>query len=1723
MDVFELHRNLINDYSSYTQSFIQIRDERIRDYVDESLDSGQLWPEPLIQLNPSFESGGTIEDLVRQGTLHEECLKIFQIGKGQNKAIGRPLLLHRHQAEAIFAAQQKKNYVLTTGTGSGKSLSYIVPIVDHVLRRGTGKGIQAIIVYPMNALANSQYGELEKFLVYGYPDGKSPVTFSRYTGQESDQEREEILSNPPDILITNYVMLELILTRVKERALVNAASNLKFLVFDELHTYRGRQGADVAMLIRRLRNKCGGDNLQCIGTSATMASDGTFDQQRSEVARVASLLFGTEVEPDYIIGETLRRSTPLEDLEDLNFIKKLTESIIDPKRDFPLDPINFMKAPLSIWIESTFGLTNEPETGRLIRTKPQSISGENGAAKILSNTTGVALDTCISVIQRGLLTGYQIINPRTNFPIFAFRLHAFISKGDTVYSTLEEEASRYITLEGQQFVPNDRERVLLPLCFCRECGQEYYMVRLFRNPETKELMVTRRELSDTSVDREIGGETGFLYYNSKNPWPSNSDEILDRVPDDWVEYGKKGLKLKRNKIGNLPKSMWIDTTGKVGSSGNEFHFIPSPFQFCPNCGVAYNARNKGDFGKLATLGSEGRSSATTILSLSIVRHLKNEHLASEAKKLLSFTDNRQDASLQAGHFNDFVEIGLLRSAIYHAVNKAGDDGLEHDILTQAVFKAMDLPLDQYASNPEARFAALENTKKAFRNVLGYRIYQDLRRGWRITSPNLEQCGLLEIKYLSLEEVCEAEDIWERSHPALVSARPATRVKIAKVLLDYMRRELAIKVPYLNSDYQEQIKQQSSTQLIEPWAIEDQETLEKATVLYPHSRGNQDNIGYVFLSERSGFGQYLRRHNTFIDFDQRINAEETKQLIRDLLKALVKGGILEVIDPDEESPGYQINAASMIWVAGDGTKAFHDPIRVPNASQEGSRTNPFFVNFYKSLALETRGIEAREHTAQVPSSLRLEREKKFRTAELPILYCSPTMELGVDISQLNVVNMRNVPPTPANYAQRSGRAGRSGQPALVFSYCSMGNAHDQYFFKHPELMVAGAVTPPRLDLTNDDLLESHLQAIWLEEAQMNLGSSLRDILDLAGENPSLELLESVNDSLNSEQAKKRAYYRIKDVLNSLNGIVKYDDKQIQSILQQIPRKFNTACDRWRELYRSALKQRKKQDLIIVDASRTTEDKAQAKRLRREAEAQLELLLETENISQSDFYTYRYFASEGFLPGYNFPRLPLSAYIPGQRRGRDRDDFLSRPRFLAISEFGPRSIIYHEGTRFEANRVILPVGEGKEEIITRHAKICPSCGYLHPLKDGAGPDLCERCNGELEPPLKQLFRLNNVSTRRRNRINSDEEERLRLGYEIKTVVRFAESKSTPTSQIASVKDNNGQLLATLTYGHAATLWRINLGWSRRKEKEQYGFVLDLERGYWAKSEQPLIEDDSPDPMSAKTARVVPYVEDRRNCLLFTPELPIDDGQFASLQSALKNAIQVLFQLEDNELAAEPLPDMSNRKVILLYESAEGGAGVLKRLIEDSAVLSKVAEMALRLCHFDPETEEDLRKAPRAKEECEAACYYCLMNYSNQRDHMLLDRQSIRDILFELMRANVEISSVNLTREEHLQNLLARCESELEKKWLNYLNDNGYRLPTKGQYYFKECQTRVDFIYQDSGAVVYIDGPHHDFENCEKLDDMQKEALEDKGYTVIRFRYDEDWKKNTEKYSYIFGRKP
>jgi len=1726
VNVFEFRNRLIDDYKTYVQSFLNIRDRRINEYVSNCFKNGYLWPEALIQMNPSFEAGDWIAELVQMNYLHPECQKIFRIEKKDGNP-GKNLRLHKHQSDAIKTALKGQNYVLSTGTGSGKSLTYIIPIVDYILKKGSGRGIQAIIVYPMNALANSQIQELDRFIKKGYSEDQIQIKYERYTGQESIEEKHRIISNPPDILLTNYVMLELILTRTDEKQLINAARGLRFLVIDELHTYRGRQGADVAYLIRRVRQKLEAYNLQCVGTSATLATEGTFEEQQTKIAQVASQLFGDEVKPENVIGETLKRITHEPNLNDPEYINSLKSTVIAGSYRAGMLFTEYISDPLACWIESDIGLTTELISGKLIRQKPKSISGENGAGKALSRFCELPDDQCEKAIQECLLASYTCEkNPENEFPPFAFRLHQFISKGDTLYASIEDPDRRFITIEGQQYVPDNPGNILLPLVFCRECGQEYYVVQLESDSETGQSRVSGRELSDLQTDAHT--QAGFLFCSKNNPWPQNENEIIERLPEEWLilEDGKRKIRRDRKKY--IPQTLHIRPDGIIDPSGQTFQFIPAPFKFCLECEVSYNIRQRTDFMKLNTLSSEGRSTATTILSLSAIRYLKKtDKIDKLAQKLLSFTDNRQDASLQAGHFNDFIEVGWLRAGLYKAVTEAGDMGISHDEIAEKVLNALNLPLIDYAINPNVNQNYQKNEiNKAFRNILGYRIYRDLKRGWRITSPNLEQCGLLEIIYEPLNEICKDDTLWAGSHHALASASGETREYLIKVLLDYMRRELAIKVDYLDQIFQERIQQQSNQHLIAPWAVDEDEKLEHSAIAYPRPSNRPDDYkGNVYLSARGGIGLFLRRKPTFPEYDRILSIEETEQIISQLFSILEREGVFEIVDRAENDvPGYQLKASVLTWRAGDGSKAFHDPIRVPNEPVEGGRTNPFFKEYYRNIALSTFKYEAREHTAQVMYEEREKREKRFRKAELPILFCSPTMELGVDIAELNAVNMRNVPPTPANYAQRSGRAGRSGQPALVFSYCSTGSSHDQFFFKRPQLMVSGTVAPPRLDLANEDLVRAHVHAIWLSQAELNLGKSLKDILELSGDDPSLELLSSVKEKLEDKQLRLSAIAQAEQVLHSikieLEGSDWYTEKWLSDVFKQLQPSFESSCERWRELYRSARAQAVAQTRIILDTTRSMEDKRRAERLRKEAESQLNLLTEVENVVQSDFYSYRYFASEGFLPGYNFPRLPISAFIPG-RHTKQRDEFLSRPRFLAISEFGPQAVVYHEGSKYIIHKVILPMRDG-DELNTVQAKLCSACGYLHPEPSERVNNNCEVCNTPLNPALRPLLRLQNVATKRRDRINSDEEERMRLGYDLLTAVRFRELDNKPSFQKADIR-LEGNLLGTILYGHTATIWRINLGWRRRKNQNQYGFIVDKERGFWERNEN-VNEPGEDEPFSRRTERVIPFVEDRRNSLIFTPATRLSDVEITSLQYALKNAIQIIYQLEDNELAAEPLPGIKNRSMILFYEAAEGGAGVLRMLVKDRFAFAGVARKALEICHFNPDTGEDLKSAPNARENCVAACYDCLLNYGNQREHNILDRHAIHKILMQYKKAEVHISPSAKDRSKHLEQLLNICESELEREWLRFMDKHNLRLPDKAQYYIAECQTRPDFVYwsTDNKVAIYVDGPPHEFPERETRDRTQEQRLDDLGILVVRFSIRENWLKKIEQYPNTFGKR-
>lgn len=434
MNVFQTHAAIVKDYATYIRSFLRIADPQIRNVVEQSLDKGTLWPEALLQFNPSFEMFGSVADVAEKGLIHSDLKKIF---KGYS--------LYRHQIDAIGLGTSGRDFIVTSGTGSGKSLTYLGTVFHHLLSNPRAKGVVAIIVYPMNALINSQFDEITRYKEnYEQATGQAfPISFGQYTGQEKEDIRQKMREEPPQILLTNYMMLELLLTRLRERSIRDGIyENLRYLVFDELHTYRGRQGADVALLTRRIQARCI-NPVVCIGTSATMVSVGSLAEQRLAVAEVASKLFGKTFTPAQIVNETLARSL---DTKGTTPSREALSRAIADKDGLSGGEAELKSNAVAAWLENAIAL--ETRDGHLVRGKPREFEK---IAEALSDASGCPPDTCRNYLQ-GLLQWISVINKQLQdsgrrYTLLPFKLHQFISQTGSVYTTLDQDENRFITLE----------------------------------------------------------------------------------------------------------------------------------------------------------------------------------------------------------------------------------------------------------------------------------------------------------------------------------------------------------------------------------------------------------------------------------------------------------------------------------------------------------------------------------------------------------------------------------------------------------------------------------------------------------------------------------------------------------------------------------------------------------------------------------------------------------------------------------------------------------------------------------------------------------------------------------------------------------------------------------------------------------------------------------------------------------------------------------------------------------------------------------------------------------------------------------------------------------------------------------------------------------------------------------------------------------------------------
>lgn len=1689
MIVFQTHSQIVSDYASYIRSFLKIADPQIRETVEGELEKGKLWPEPLLQFNPSFKMFGSLEDLVKAGKLHPDIRDIF---KGYT--------LYQHQVQAIDLGTAGKDFVVTSGTGSGKSLTYIGSIFHHLLSNPGARGVVAVVVYPMNALINSQFDEFTRYKKnYEESTGQDfPISFGQYTGQEKEEARQSMRENPPQILLTNYMMLELLLTRLRERAIRDGIyENLRFLVFDELHTYRGRQGADVAMLIRRIRARCASP-VVCIGTSATMVSVGSISAQRSEVAKVASKLFGKPFVSDQVVNETLDRSLAYTGTTPST---AALAAAIAAGVDVGEDPEKLKAHPVAVWLENEVAL--DSRDGILVRRKPQRMTEIITRLALASNHTE---STCRKYIEQLLQwisaanQGLQAAGKR--YTLLPYKLHQFISQTGSVYTTLDQDENRFITLEPGVYKQDEEDKKpIFPNVFSRATGHAFICVSRVGDH------LEPREFRESSEDNEDVTD-GYLIIGEDVWDPLEDSELL---PDAWLRKTKSGTVPDGKKKAYFPIKLFFDELGNCSETKPLRWwgwFMRAPLLFDPTGGVFYDTKtNEGT--KLTKLGSEGRSTSTTITAFSILNRLDDSGFVRADQKLLSFTDNRQDAALQAGHFNDFVQVVRLRAGIHKALQHAAVGHLTFATIGEAVFNALGLPFLDYANrNEEPALAPVRrNYEQCLQTYLVYRAIADLRRSWRIVLPNLEQCALLSVEYADLDEIAADDSFWNGT-PILADLEPVDRKEFIGTILDFFRLEYAIHSEnYLTQSKIKENEKQFREMLRAPWTLDRNEdlrepffirydTLPRAAKVFTKSMGPVSSLGkYIKL--------YVRQRE--IDLDLKGSAYRTfiLQVMRKLEQADYLKSQLARNEKNEEVPLYRLRLEKIIWKAGDGKTVKADVIKRRSYKEQAPRANEFFQNLYKRDFAKMKRLRGEDHTGQLNTDQRIDRENKFREGDISALFCSPTMELGIDIRNLSVVHMRNAPPNPSNYAQRSGRAGRSGQAALVFTYCSSYSPHDRHYFNDQESLVAGAVMAPRLDLCNRELLASHLNALVVSEIGLpgldDVGVAKPSIMRLVvDDNDKLPISPSVRAGLEISPSQydslKSTFKRvIRDFAPELEGKASmwYSDQWIEQNLGKIADHLDDALIRWRRLYRSArsILTRATQKIESGTLSLTSDEYRKHKRNQDQATRQLDLLrndLKGRSTELSEFYPYRYFASEGFLPGYNFTRLPLRVFLP---TSDSSGEFVSRPRSIALREFGPMNIIYHNGRKY---RVCQLVVQDAESTLTE-AKISTKAGYFLPMDQKdleicpfSGLNLGDQANKE---HLYDLMEMAESRAEEIDRISCEEEERVSRGYDISTY--FSVDGGHLGRVRKAVARTSENALLNLRYVPAARLMHVNYQWRSQKTE---GFPMGLISGDWRSS---MPEPDS--NLNEEYRLVKLWTSNLADALYIEPIQPLGlkpDG-VVTLQHALKRAIEGIFQVEPNEIGVVAVGN-SEMPNILLYEAAEGSLGILSQFVEDVQVFRKVIEQAIKLCRYD----DDEYKGP--------ATYDDLLSYYNQRDHKIIDRHLIKDALEKLLVCDVEIqANPNFKNyEDHYQTLLQGLDptSSTERKFIDYLYQNGLRLPDAAQKRVEGIYVQPDFYYEPR-IWVFCDGTPHDEAKVMEDDRVKRQAIIARGDEVWVYYYKDD----------------
>jgi DEAD/DEAH box helicase domain-containing protein len=1583
--------------------------------------------------------------------------------------------------------RQPQPTLVTTGTGSGKTECFLYPILDYCYQQRGQPGIKAIILYPMNALASDQSARLGR-MIYQDERLRGTITAGLYVGGEGQQyksmgdgnlieDRDTIRNNPPDILLTNYKMLDFLLLRPEDKRLWvrNNPETLRFLVLDELHTYDGAQGSDVACLIRRLKARLGTpDGYLCpVGTSATVASEqsDTID----ELTRFAGEIFAVPFDVDAVI---------LEDRVSFAEFNPSSPTHLDLPADIPAlfeNPGEPYAAYLRRVTSAWFGDANLTPAGLSVAlkshgfldillsiTRDRILSLENLRLEVLlwdPDFKELAEDEQRQVLASflALIAHARVEDGGQLRPFLTLQVQLWVRE----MRRLMREVSAKPVFFWRDDVPLNADPRGLPMYFCRECGHSGWLTVMHEG------------------DHHIEDDSGNIYRayfdhhkNVRYVYPGARSGEMDgtgeRLCPRCLQINYAAVCDAQDcKAETFPVVVHRELSTPGGMQQ------PKDLQRCPICGTD---------DALSIAGAQSASLSSVAISYIYTSPL-NQH-----KKLLAFTDSVQDAAHRSAFFGARTYRFSMRTAIQAVMQN--EPSIPLSVFTDRFFAHWRafwqerVDCDQHLA---ATFMPPDLHERA-----NYRSYMEQESG--SMPPDLER----ELRSRLSWEICMEYGFNARLGRSLEKVGSSTAA-LASERFDSAVQKLAIILPeevgllrgmspaairYFVAGVLERTRTRGGVYhpLLDQYLGEQglwfMLTKKIQPLLSPFHKNSPRFPKFLAEgSPRGVFDAYTARDGQvtwYVDWAQRtlheaLGGHDINDLYRQvvvvleqegLLKAVASGkhkayGILaEVLQVTKETAGIQcrvcghkltVPAAQLPDWLENQCLSYRCQGRYEQESTFGQR---YYRQVYERGQVER--IFPHEHTGLLSrkdrEAVELGFKNRARADDPNLLTATPTLELGIDIGDLSSTMACSVPPATANYLQRIGRAGRETGNSLILTLAN-AKPHDLYFFEDPLEMIAGTIVPPGCFLDAPNMLKRQLLAFCLDTwtAMDGVQSLPRDVRAM------LNGLKRGGFPLNFlelfEQSKpdwvERFFVLFGEIISSYNQ----DELRTYALgvgLTNAVRNVVEAVEAERDDLRVIGKEYRRQvEQIEADPTQFQDPEEEKKRLQQDRSIIIQMIRDLE-----EQYILNFFTDAGLLPNYAFPEsgVKFRGIISGiEQKGADGKSYLIkeyvRPASNALRELAPGNTFYAEERKLLITHLEAP---GRENTIEQW-QFCDQCSYMEKVQIHHFSTACPSCGSEMwsdQGQKKDMMFFQQAASwtdHYSSLLGDDSDDREQINYETGSFFEINPEFSA-----------GGHILHDLPFGfeylNQVTLREINFA-----AAPYMGQTINIasesmpEQGYKVCKGCGLVKPPQKTPNDVaknhkRSCRFYNKTAEWESLYLYrelTSEalrilLPVStvlvSEKLVTLEACLELGLRKKFKGNPDHLKIlqhmEPAQDGNRRRYLVIYDTVPGGTSFLRDLARPEN-FHEVLTLALQTmigctCRSDPKKQ---------------ACYRCLYSYRQQRDLPLINRELGIQILSEILEGWDKLQEILTLSDVYIDSLL---ESELEQRFLDVIQKKAIQTP-------------------------------------------------------------------------------